>query len=103
MLAGITRASIIELAKSELGLEVIERSVNRSELYLADELFLCGTAAEVTPVLEIDRRAMGDGEIGAIAQAVRTCISVVRGQHEVTPPGCCPCTDWCPRTEGEPQ
>ena len=56
LLGGITRASIIELLRKELGLEVVERSVNRSELYFANEVFMCGTAAEVTPVLEIDGR-----------------------------------------------
>jgi branched-chain amino acid aminotransferase len=71
VLAGITRASIIELMRAELGLEVVERSVNRSELYFADEVFMCGTAAEVTPVLEIDGRVVGDGGMGTTARQVR--------------------------------
>ena len=81
LLAGITRASIIELMRSELGLEVIERSVNRSELYFADEVFMCGTAAEVTSVLEIDGRTVGDGGMGATARAVRDLyLEVVHGR-----------------------
>jgi branched-chain amino acid aminotransferase len=83
LLAGITRASVIELAISELGLEVVERSVNRSELYCADELFLCGTAAEVTPVLEIDGWVVGDGQIGSMTKAIRDLYSdVVHGKSE---------------------
>jgi branched-chain amino acid aminotransferase len=71
VLGGITRASIIELMRTELGLDVVERSVNRSELYFADEVFLCGTAAEVTPVLEIDGRPIGDGAQGQTTGLVR--------------------------------
>jgi branched-chain amino acid aminotransferase len=83
MLAGITRASIIELASAELGLEVVERTVNRSDLYSADELFLCGTAAEVTPVFEVDGYAVGGGQIGAVTTAVRDLyLDVVHGKQE---------------------
>ncbi len=70
LLGGITRASLIELMRSELGLTVTERAVNRSELYFADEVFLCGTAAEVTPVLEIDGHAIGGGESGEVTRRV---------------------------------
>jgi len=89
LLAGITRASLIELADAELGLRTVERSVNRSELLVADEVFLCGTAAEVTPVVEIDRRPVGDGEIGPVATAMRELyMRVVRGTHDDY-------LDWC--------
>lgn len=82
LLAGITRASIIELMRAELGLRVSERSVNRSELYFADEVFMCGTAAEVTPVLEIDGRIVGGGEMGDTARAVRDLyLDVVNGRR----------------------
>lgn len=82
LLGGITRASLIELMRSELGLSVTERSVNRSELYFADEIFLCGTAAEVTPVLEIDGRPICGGKAGEITGRVRTLyLDVVRGSH----------------------
>jgi hypothetical protein len=64
ILIGITRNSIIELAQQELGLEVIERPVERGELYTCAEAFYTGTAANVAPIAEIDHRKVGDGEIG---------------------------------------
>jgi branched-chain amino acid aminotransferase len=70
ILAGITRASIIELARTELALHAVERDVNLSELSFAHEVFLCGTAAEVTPVTEIDRRPVGEGRVGPVTQAL---------------------------------
>ncbi|MEW5826029.1 MAG: branched-chain amino acid transaminase [Candidatus Bipolaricaulota bacterium] len=66
ILEGITRDTVIVLAR-ELGLEVVERAMGRSELYVADELFLVGTATEVAPVVEIDRRAVGNGKPGPVA------------------------------------
>jgi branched-chain amino acid aminotransferase len=65
ILDGITRRSVIEIAR-DLGVEVVERDVPRHELYLADELFVTGTAAELTPVREIDDRPVGDGRPGPI-------------------------------------
>jgi branched-chain amino acid aminotransferase len=70
-LPGITRDSIMQLAAAELGIEVVERSIDRSELYLADEMFLSGTAAHLTPVVELDRRAIGTGEPGPISMALQ--------------------------------
>ena len=67
ILVGITRATVIELAQAELGLPTIERSIDRSELYVADEVFMTGTAAHVTPILEIDNRPIGDGGIGTVS------------------------------------
>ena len=67
VLPGITRDTIIQLAQSELGLEVVERTVDRSELYLADEIFLTGTAAHLTPVIELDNRAIAGGNPGPIS------------------------------------
>jgi branched-chain amino acid aminotransferase len=64
ILVGITRDAIIRLAEEELGLEVVERSIDRSELYIADEVFMTGTAAHVTPIIEIDHRAIGNGKAG---------------------------------------
>jgi branched-chain amino acid aminotransferase len=64
ILEGITRAHVLELIGEELGEPVVERTVDRSELYVADEVLLCGTAIEVVPVLEVDRRPVGDGEPG---------------------------------------
>ena len=71
VLPGITRETIMQLAQAELGLEVVERSIDRSELYLCDEVFLSGTAAHLTPVVELDRRLIGDGEPGPVATALQ--------------------------------
>lgn len=70
-LLGITRDSVMTLAKNELGIDVIQRRINRSELYLADEVFLTGTAAHLTPVGRIDNRDIGDGEIGPLTQQLQ--------------------------------
>ena len=67
VLPGITRDTVSQLAQSELGLEVVERSIDRSELYLADEVFLTGTAAHLTPVMQLDNRPIADGEPGPIS------------------------------------
>jgi len=66
ILIGITRNAVIELAKNELGIDTIERSIDRSELYLADECFFTGTATHIAPIIEIDRRVTGTGDIGKI-------------------------------------
>ena len=67
VLPGITRDTVIQLAHGELGLDLIERSIDRSELYLADEVLLSGTAAHLTPVVELDSRPIGDGRPGPIS------------------------------------
>ena len=71
ILVGITRNTIIELAQIELGLTVTERIVDRSELYTSDEVFLCGTGAEVASIGEIDFRQIGDGGIGPITRQIQ--------------------------------
>ena len=71
VLEGFTRATAIELLREDLGQTVVERSIDRTELYLADELFLTGTGAEITPVTRVDHRAIADGRIGPIAAALR--------------------------------
>ena len=71
VLPGITRDTVIQIAQSELGLEVVERTVDRSELYLADEIFLTGTAAHVTPVVELDNRPIADGKAGPISSKIQ--------------------------------
>jgi branched-chain amino acid aminotransferase len=71
ILEGITRGGIIQLFREELGLDVVERSLDRSELYIADEVFMCGTAAAVAPVVEIDRRRIADGEPGPLTLRVQ--------------------------------
>lgn len=70
-LEGITRASIITFAK-EMGIPVIERSMTRDEVYVADECFFTGTAAEVTPIREVDGRKIGDGQRGPITEQLQT-------------------------------
>ncbi len=70
ILEGITRAAVVEIAR-EMGLKVSERSIDRSELYIADELFLCGTGAQISPVIEVDHRAIGSGEIGPITKRIQ--------------------------------
>jgi len=70
VLGGITRASVIEIARDR-GIPVEEAAITRDELYIADELFLTGTAAEVTPVREVDRRAIGDGVRGPVTKALQ--------------------------------
>ena len=70
-LIGITRATVIQLAKEELGIETIERHVDRVELYKADECFQTGTAANIAPISEIDRRKVGDGEVGKITKQLQ--------------------------------
>ncbi len=68
ILIGITRNSVMELAKNELGIETVERPIERGELYIAREAFFTGTAANVAPIAEIDHRLVGDGEIGPITR-----------------------------------
>ncbi|HEU4610015.1 MAG TPA: aminotransferase class IV, partial [Chitinophagaceae bacterium] len=67
ILEGITRDSLLEIAKKE-GLAVEERSIDRTELYKAEEAFLCGSSARITPVLSIDKRPIKDGQIGPITE-----------------------------------
>jgi len=71
ILEGITRRTIMQIAADELHLPVIERPIDRSELYLADEAFFCGTGAQVTPIAEVDHRPLGNGEVGPITRQVR--------------------------------
>lgn len=81
ILEGITRRTVIDLASKELGLEVRERSIDRTEVYLCDELFLTGTAAAVTAVTKVDHRPIGSGEMGPIASQLRQLYDdAVRGR-----------------------
>lgn len=81
ILIGITRNTIIELAQDVLGLEVEERKVDRSELYISDEAFYCGTGAQVSPIVEVDGRKLGDGKVGPIATELQKLyFDVVKGK-----------------------
>ncbi|MDP2931401.1 MAG: branched-chain amino acid transaminase [Chloroflexota bacterium] len=82
ILMGITRDTVIKLAKNELGMDVVERPVDRSELYVAKEAFMTGTAANITAVTEIDHRKVGDGEVGEITRKLQNLYSsVIRGRN----------------------
>lgn len=81
ILEGITRDSILTLAE-DLGYKVVETMISRDQLYTADELFVCGTAAEVVPVIAVDFRTIRDGRRGPVAQAIQTIFhETVRGQN----------------------
>ncbi|MDQ3938306.1 MAG: branched-chain amino acid transaminase, partial [Chloroflexota bacterium] len=81
ILEGITRHGLMQLARQEMGIETITRTIDRSELYIADEVFLCGTGAQISPVVEIDHRPVGAGEVGPIArQLAQLYFDVVRGR-----------------------
>ncbi len=80
ILEGITRDTIIELAGEHLSIAVDQREVDRSELYLAQEMFLCGTASEISPVASIDGHPVGSGAAGAVTTRVREAYArLVRG------------------------
>lgn len=82
ILESITRDSVITLAREELGIEVVERPVERTELYLADEVFTCGTAAEITPIVSVDRFQVGNGAPGPITRALQQNLDdIMRGRE----------------------
>ena len=82
ILEGITRSTIIQIARDELGIPTVERGVDRTELYIADELFLVGTGAQISPVAEVDRRTVGSGGIGPItAHLQKLYFDLVRGRN----------------------
>jgi branched-chain amino acid aminotransferase len=81
ILEGITRRRLLDIARDDLGIPIVERSIDRTELYTADEVFLCGTGAQISPVIEIDRRAIGTGRPGPITRDLsRTYFDAVRGR-----------------------
>ena len=90
ILLGITRDSVMELASRELGHITRERQIDRTELYVADEIFMCGTGAQVAPVISVDHRPVGNGQVGPIASAIKQLYSdathgLLPGYH----------TQWC--------
>jgi branched-chain amino acid aminotransferase len=89
ILMGITRDTVIKLAQQELGIETIERKVDPSELFSAEECFLTGTAAHITPVGEVDHRQIASGEIGQITRKLQQLYSeAIRGNNPKY-------LDWC--------
>lgn len=91
ILVGITRASVIRIAQRDLGIKAIERSIDRSEIYSADECFMTGTAAEITPVVEVDRRPIGSGRIGPLTRKLQGIFfDVVHGRNQGYAEWCTP-------------
>jgi branched-chain amino acid aminotransferase len=83
-LEGITRDSLMTLIK-ELGYNVVETMIGRDQLYISDEVFACGTAAELTPVSEIDHRVIGNGKMGPITRKIQEAFhKVIRGEHPLS-------------------
>ena len=83
ILEGITRKSVIEMARRELGLEVMERSIDRTEVFIAEEIFLTGTAAQITAVTKIDHRPIGAGVMGPITTKLRGLYEdIIRGRND---------------------
>lgn len=81
ILEGITRETVMTLAREELGLTVVERDIDRTELYIAEEVFFTGTGAQVAPCVRIDGRAVGTGEIGPVAtQLAASYFAIARGE-----------------------
>ena len=82
ILESITRATMIQLLQDELSVPVIEREVDRTELYIADEVFFCGSALEVTPILSVDKYVVGNGKVGDLtAQLQHVYEQVIRGNN----------------------
>jgi branched-chain amino acid aminotransferase len=81
VLEGITRDTVTTLA-NDMGYEVFETQVSRDQLYIADEVFVCGTAAECIALREIDFRVIGQGKMGSVARAIQGEFqAVIRGRH----------------------
>lgn len=82
ILEGITRRTVIELLRQELGMTVVERPIDRTEVYLCDEFFMTGTAAQITAVTRVDHRPIGSGEMGPVTGQLRQLFEqVVYGRH----------------------
>jgi branched-chain amino acid aminotransferase len=80
ILEGVTRKLLMTMIRDELGVPVVERSIDRTELYVCDELLLCGTGAQISPVVEVDRRSVGNGQVGEFSQELQNIyFAAVRG------------------------
>jgi len=83
ILEGITRKSVMELARKELGLTVVERSIDRTEVYICEEMFMTGTAAQITAVTKVDHRPIGSGVMGPITTKLRVMYEdILRGKNK---------------------
>jgi branched-chain amino acid aminotransferase len=91
VLVGITRDTVMKLAKTELHLDTVERHINRIELYSAEEIFMTGTAAHITPISEIDRRKIANGEIGKVTKKLQKLYAeVILGKNKKYAKWCSP-------------
>src|SRR5262249_32113652 len=89
VLEGITRRTVIQLIRDELGMEIQERQIDRTEVYLAEEMFFCGTGAQVSAITRVDHRLVGNGKMGDITARLRKLyFDVVRGRLAKY-------RDWC--------
>jgi len=92
ILVGITRDTVMTLVREELGLQIVERDIDRTELYTSDECFMTGTAAHVTPVVELDHRIIGDGRMGpATGRLVSLYFDIITGRNAKYSHWCTPC------------
>ena len=81
ILEGITRHTLIQLAREELHIPVMERTIDRTELYVCQEAFLCGTGVQIAAIVSIDNRPVGEGRIGPITKKLRDMyFDIVRGK-----------------------
>ena len=81
ILEGVTRLLLIRMIREELGKTVVERSIDRTELYTCDELLMCGTGAQISPVIEVDHRRIGTGKVGEFTQELQSMyFAAVRGE-----------------------
>ena len=92
ILVGITRDTVMTLVREELGLQIVERDIDRTELYTSDECFMTGTAAHVTPVVELDHRLIGDGRMGPVTgRLVSLYFDIITGRNAKFAHWCTPC------------
>jgi branched-chain amino acid aminotransferase len=83
ILEGITRATIMQIAREELGIETVERPIDRTELYVAEEAFFCGTGVQVAAIISVDHRPIGNGKMGPIVKKIRELyFDIVKGRVE---------------------
>jgi len=91
ILEGITRDTIMQVAREQFGLETVERPIDRTELYLAEEAFFCGTGVQVAAITTIDHRPVGAGKLGPIVEKLRNSyFDIVKGKVEEYRPWCTP-------------
>ena len=94
ILVGVTRNTVIELAEKELGIEVVQREIDRTELYISDGAFYCGTGAQVSPITKIDNRNLGDGTVApVITELQKLYFDVVKGKVDKYKSWCTPVYD----------